>query len=131
MQRHRHQESIRFLNTIEAETPASRIVHVILDNYASHKPPKVRAWLGRHPRFVFHYTPKAASWLNAVEGFFATLTRRRLQRGVFHSLVDLQAAINRYLAEHNRRPTRFVWTADPNRIIAAANRGYQVLDSIH
>jgi hypothetical protein len=70
-------------------------------------------------------------WLNAVEGFFAELTRRRLQRGVFHSLVDLQAAINRYLAEHNDRPKPSTWTADPDHVIAAANRGYQVLDSIH
>jgi transposase len=71
MQRHRHQEFIRFLNTIEAEVPAGKLIHVILDNYGSHKHPKVRAWLGRHPRFAFHYTPKSASWLNAVEGFFA------------------------------------------------------------
>jgi hypothetical protein len=70
-------------------------------------------------------------WLNAVESFFARLTRRRLERGVFHSLVDLQAAINRYLVEHNTKPKPFVWTADPDRIIAAAKRGYQTLDSIH
>jgi transposase len=104
---------------------------VILDNYGSHKHPKVTAWLARHPRWTFHFTPTSASWLNAVEGFFAKLTRRRLQRGVFHSLVDLQAAINRYLAEHNDRPKPFTWTADPDHVIAAANRGYQVLDSIH
>ena len=131
MQRHRHQEFIRFLNAIEAETPAGKIVHVILDNYGSHKHPKVRAWLDRHPRFVFHYTPKSASWLNAVEGFFAKLTRRRLKRGVFCSLVDLQAAINRFLAETNESPKPFAWTADPDEIIAAVRRGYQVLDSIH
>jgi transposase len=131
MQRHRHQEFIRFLNTIEAETPAGKIVHVILDNYGSHKHAKVRAWLGRHPRFVFHYTPKSASWLNAVEGFFAKLTRRRLKRGVFRSLVDLQAAIKRFLTDTNDNPKPFVWTADPNAIIAAVRRGYQVLDSIH
>ncbi len=94
MQRHRHQEFIRFLNAIEAEVPVGKIVHVILDNYATHKHPKVRAWLQRHPRFVFHYTPTSASWLNAVEGFFAKLTKRRLKRGVFRSIVDLQAAIN-------------------------------------
>jgi transposase len=92
MQRHRHQEFIRFLNAIEAEVPVGKIVHVILDNYSSHKHPKVRAWLARHPRFVFHYTPTSASWLNAVEGFFAKLTKRRLKRGVFRSLVDLQTA---------------------------------------
>jgi transposase len=131
MQRHRHQEFIRFLNAIEAETPAGKIVHVILDNYGSHKHPKVRAWLDRHSRFTFHYTPKSASWLNAVEGFFAKLTRRRLKRGVFRSLVDLQAAIKRFLAETNDSPKPFVWTADPDQIIAAVRRGYQVLDSIH
>ena len=131
MQRHRHQEFIRFLNAIEAEIPAGKIIHVILDNYGSHKHPKVRAWLARHPRFTFHYTPKSASWLNAVEGFFAKLTRRRLKRGVFRSLVDLLVAIKRFLAETNDNPKPFVWTADPNKIIAAVRRGYQVLDAIH
>ena len=104
MQRHRHQEFIRFLNAIEAEVPAGKIVHVILDNYATHKHPKVRAWLQRHPRFVFHFTPTSASWLNAVEGFFAKLTKRRLKRGVFRSIVELQAAINRFLGETNDDP---------------------------
>jgi len=121
MQRHRHQEFIRFLNAIEAETPVGKIIHVILDNYGSHKHPKVRAWLGRHPRFVFHYTPTSASWLNAVEGFFAKLSKRRLKRGVFRSLVDLQAAIRRFLAETNDNPKPFVWTADPDAIIAAVS----------
>jgi len=131
MQRHRHQEFIRFLNTIEAEIPAGKIIHVILDNYATHKHPKVRAWLGRHRRFVFHFTPTSASWLNAVEGFFAKLARRRLKRGVFRSIVDLQAAINRFLRETNNHPKPFVWTADPDKIIAAVRRGHQVLGSIH
>lgn len=131
MQRHRHQEFIRFLNTLEADIAAGKMVHVILDNYATHKHPKVRAWLGRHPRFFFHYIPTSASWLNAVEGFFAKLTKRRLKRGVFRSLVDLQAAIKRFLAEANENPRPFVWTADPDRIIAAVRRGYQALDSIH
>jgi transposase len=131
MQRHRHQEFIRFLNLIEAEVPAGKIVHVILDNYAAHKHPKVRAWLARHPRFVFHFTPTSASWLNAVEGYFAKLTNRRLKRGVFRSVVDLQAAINRFIAETNDDPKPFVWTADPDKIIAAVRRGHHVLDSIH
>jgi transposase len=131
MQRHRHQEFVRFLNAIEADIPAGKIVHVILDNYATHKHPKVRAWLGRHPRFVFHFTPTSASWLNAVEGFFAKLTRRRLKRGVFRSIVDLQGAINRFLSETNDQPKPFVWTTDPDKIIAAVRRGYQALDSIH
>jgi transposase len=131
MQRHRHQEFLRFLNRLERDIPAGRLIHVILDNYGSHKHPKVRAWLGRHPRWTFHFIPTSASWLNAVEGFFARLTRRRLKRGVFCSLVDLQAAINRYLDDHNQNSKPFVWTADPERIIAAANRGYQMLDSVH
>jgi transposase len=115
MQRHRHQEFIRFLNLIEARVPVGKAIHVILDNYAAHKHPKVREWLVRHPRFTFHFTPTSCSWLNAVEGFFARLTNRRLKRGVFHSLVDLQAAINRFLAEHNESPKPFVWTADPDK----------------
>jgi transposase len=131
MQRHRHQEFIRFLNRIEARTPAGKTVHVILDNYAAHKHPKVVEWLGRHPRFVFHFTPTSASWLNAVEGFFAILTKRRLKRGVFKSIGDLQTAINRYLAEHNQAPKPFTWTKDADTIIAAVKRGHQTLDSIH
>ena len=131
MHRHRHQEFIRFLNLIEATVSAGKMVHVILDNYGAHKHPKVMAWLARHPRFVFHFTPTSCSWLNAVEGFFATLTKRRLKRGVFRSVVELQTAINRYLAEANQDPKPFVWTADPNKIIAAVERGREVLDSIH
>jgi transposase len=137
MQRHRHQEFIRFLNAVEAAVPAGKLVHCILDNYATHKHPKVRAWLDRHERWTFHYTPTSGSlagagagvpaapdrsrcdrWLNAVETFFSAMTRRRLRRGVFRSLVDLQAAIHRYLAEHNQNPKPFVWTATPERIMA-------------
>lgn len=131
MQRHRHQEYVRFLNAVEAAVPAGRLIAAIADNYATHKHPKVKAWLARHPRWTFHFTPTSASWLNAVEGFFAKLTRRRLKLGVFTSIADLQAAINRYLAEHNHDPKPFVWTADPKRILAAVKRGHQALDSIH
>jgi len=131
MQRHRHQEFIRFLNTIEAEVPAGKLIHVILDNYATHKHPKVIAWLARHHRFTFHFTPTSASWINAVEGFFAKLTKRRLKRGVFHSLVSLQAAIKRFLTEANENPRPFRWTKDPDKIIAAVRRGHQALDSLH
>ena len=131
MSRHRHQEFIRFLNKINRETPADLQLHLIVDNYATHKHPKVRAWLERHPRFHFHFTPTSASWLNAVEGFFAKLTRQRLKRGVFTGIVDLQAAINRYLAETNDDPKPFVWTADPDAIIEKVRRGKQTLESIH
>lgn len=131
MQRHRHQEFIRFLNTLERDIPVGKVVHVILDNYAAHKHAKVRSWLERHPRWTFHFTPTSSSWLNAVEGFFAKLTRRRLKHGVFHSIVDLQAAINSFIAEHNTQPKPFVWKADPDKIIAARSRGFQTLESIH
>ena len=104
---------------------------MILDNYAVHKHPKVRAWLDRHERFTFHFTPTSCSWLNEVEGFFAKLTRRRLKNAVFHSVVDLQAAINRFIKEHNQEPHPFIWKADPDQIIAAVRRGHQTLESIH
>jgi transposase len=131
MQRHRHQEFIRFLNAINATVPAGKAVHVILDNYAAHKHPKVVEWLMRHQRFTFHFTPTSCSWLNAVEGFFAKLAKRILKRGVFVSVFDLQSAINRFVKEHNDEPKPFAWTADPDAIIAAVKRGHQALDSIH
>ena len=132
MQRHRHQEFIRFLNEIERNVPKDKTVHVILDNYAAHKHDKVRAWLARHPRWTFHFIPTSSSWLNAVEGFFAKLAKRRLKNGVFHSLVDLQAAINRFIKEHNETEAKpFNWRANPHEIIAARNRGFQMLESIH
>ena len=118
MQRHRHQEFIRFLREIERQVPVGKLIHVVLDNYAAHKHPKVREWLVRHPRWTFHFVPTSCSWLNAVEGFFAKLTKRRLKRGVFHSVVDLQEAINRFLVEHNGAEAKpFNWTADPDKII--------------
>jgi transposase len=131
MQRHRHQEFIRFLNVIEREVPAGKTIHVVVDNYATHKHAKVKEWLQRHPRWSFHFTPTSSSWINAVEGFFAKLTKRRLKRGVFYSVVDLQAAINRFIKEHNNGSKPFVWTANPEKIIAAVKRGHQVLDSNH
>jgi transposase len=131
MQRHRHQEFIRFLNAIDRDIPAGKAVHVILDNYSTHKHQKVRDWLARHPRWTFHFTPTSCSWLNAVEGFFAKLTRRRLKHGVFRSLIDLQAAINRFIKEHNDKPKPFNWKADPDDIISAVKRGFQTLESIH
>jgi transposase len=121
MQRHRHQEFLRFLSTIDGAVPAGKMIHVILDNYGSHRHPKVLRWLARHPRFVFHFTPTAGSWLNAVETFYSALTRRRLKRGSFHSIVDLQAAIHRYIAEHNDDPKPFTWTKTPRQILAKLN----------
>ena len=131
MKRHRHQEFIRFLNVIDARVPKKKAVHVIVDNYAAHKHPKVLAWLECHPRFVFHFTPTSASWLNAVEGLFAKLAKKRLNRGVFRSLHELKDAVHRFLDDTNANPKPFTWTRDPNTIIAAVKRGHQVLDSIH
>ena len=132
MQRHRHQEFIRFLNALERDIPAGKVVHVVLDNVSTHKTPEVIRWLERHPRWSFHFTPTSASWLNAVEGFFAKLTKRRLKYGAFHSVVDLQAAINRFINEHNEKEAKpFTWRADPDQIIAARNRGFQTLESNH
>jgi transposase len=122
MQRHRHEEFIRFLNTVEREVPAGRIIHAVVDNYATHTHPKVDAWLARHPRWTFHFTPTSGSWLNAVETFFSALTRQRIRRGSFHSIVSLQAAINQYLAERNAEPRPFVWTASAASILAKLAR---------
>ena len=102
--------------------PAGKVIHAILDNYGSHKHPKVLQWLARHPRWTFHFTPTSGSWLNAVETFFSALTRRRLRRGSFHSIVELQAAINRYIAEHNAGPKPFKWTKPADQILAKVNR---------
>jgi len=131
MKRHRHQEFIRFLNVIDARVAKKKTVHVIVDNYAAHKHPKVLGWIENHSRFVFHFTPTSASWLNAVESFFAKLTKKRLKRSVFRSLQELKDAIHRFLDDTNANPKTFTWTKDPNKIIAAVKRGHQMLDSIH
>jgi transposase len=130
-QRHRHQGFIQFLDAIERQVPADEQIHGVRDNDAAHKHAEVEAWLARHPRWTFHLTPTFCSWLDAVEGLFAKLTRRRLEHGVFHSLVDLQQAINTFIETHNTKPKPFVWKADPKAIIAAARRGHQVLERIH
>jgi transposase len=122
MQRHRHEEFIRFLNAVERDVPAGKLIEAVVDNYATHKHPKVKEWLARHPHWTFHFTPTSGSWLNAVENFFSVLTRKRIRRGSFHSIVDLQAAINRYLAEHNAEPKPFVWTASAASILAKLDR---------
>lgn len=131
MKRHRHQEFIGFLNDIDSQVPKRKAIHAVVDNYATHKHPKVRKWLAQHPRWTFHFTPTSASWLNAVESFFAKLTNQRLCRGVFRSVAELEAAIKRFIAETNTDPKPFVWTARPNRILAAVKRGKQTLESLH
>ena len=116
MQQHRHQEFIRFLNAIENEVPAGKVIHAILDNYAAHKQPNVLKWIADHPRWTFHFTPTSASWLNAVEGFFSAITRRRIRRGAFHSVDHLQNAIARYIDAHNSDCRPFVWTTSAKAI---------------
>jgi transposase len=120
--RHRHQEWLKFLQLIDMQTPQDRDLHLILDNYATHKHPKVQRWLARHPRFHLHFTPTSASWLNMVERFFRDLTVNRLRRGVFHSLPDLVAALEKYLAQHNKEPKPFIWTAQAKDILAKVDR---------
>lgn len=122
MHQHRHEEFIRFLNDVERAVPPGKLIEAVVDNYATHKHPKVKAWLARHPRWTFHFTPTSGSWLNAVENFFSVLTRKRIRRGSFHSIVDLQAAIKRYLAEHNLEPKPFVWKASAASILAKLDR---------
>lgn len=130
--RHRHQEFLRFLNQIERDVPLDKAIHVILDNYCTHKHANVREWLARHPRWTFHFIPTSSSWLNAVEGFFAKLTRRRLKHGVFRSVDDLKTATDRFIELHNEGEAKpFKWRANPDEIIAARNRGFQLLESIH
>jgi transposase len=112
MQRHRHEEFIRFLNVIERSVPAGKLIEAVVDNYATHKHPKVREWLARHPRWAFHFTPTSGSWLNAVENLFSKLTRQRIRRGSFHSIVDLQTAINR--TSQSTMPSRS-WSSGRHR----------------
>jgi transposase len=104
------------------KSPVGKIIHVVLDNVANHKGPEVLKWLARHPRWVFHFTPTSGSRLNPVKTFFWALTRRRLRRGVFRSVVDLHAAINRYLEDHNDDPKPFVWTQSADTILAKTSR---------
>jgi transposase len=128
--RHRHVEFLTFLKTIDAEVPKRLKVHLILDNYATHNHPKVKAWLERHPRFELHFTPTSSSWLNMVEIFFSRLTEKAIRRGVFHSVPDLIAAIENYLAAHNDDPKPFQWTATTDQILEKVRRGRVTLDAI-
>lgn len=130
MKKHRHQEWIRFLNQVKKSAPAERQVHVICDNYATHKHAKVQAWQQKHPRFHFHFTPTSASWLNMVERFFRDLTVNRIRRGVFHSEADLIAAIEKYLEVHNANPKPLIWTARAQDILEKVKRGRAKLDKL-
>ena len=130
MKRHRHQEWIKFLTLIDQQTPAELDLHLIVDNYATHKHPKVKAWLKRHPRFHLHFVPTSSSWLNMVERWFRDLTDKRIRRGVFKSVAELIAAIEAYIQHHNSNPKPFVWTAKAEDIIAKYRRAKTVLDKV-
>jgi transposase len=115
-------EKVEDIVAVERAVPAGKLIHAIADNYGTHKHPKVRAWLERQPRWTFHFTPTSASWINAVEGFFSALTRRRLRRGIFQSVADLEKAIARYIREHNAASRPFVWTKTADSILAKLSR---------
>jgi transposase len=131
MKRHRHQEFLRFLREINRATPRHLDLHLIVDNYATHKHPKVKAWLAKHPRFHLHFTPTSASWLNLVERFFALITQERIRRGAFSSVPDLESAIMDYLENHNADPKPIVWTASASAILQKVARAKQALESQH
>jgi len=120
--RHRSKEFLAFLRTIEANVPSKLAVHLILDNYGTHKTPSVRAWFARNPRFQVHFTPTSASWLNLVERFFALLSERQIKRGTHRSTLELERAIRAYLSTYNKDPKAFVWTKTADEILASLGR---------
>jgi len=130
MKRHRHQEWLKFLKLIDAQTPKEKDLHLIVDNYATHKHAKVKSWLAKHPRFHIHFTPTSASWLNMVERFFRDLTEKRLRRGVFKSVLELTDAITEYIRKHNMAPNPFIWTATATDILEKVSRGRKKLDML-
>src|SRR6201987_1142869 len=131
MPRHRHREFLRFLWLIDQQPPAGLDLHLIVDNYATHKTPAVKRWLKAHPRFHLHFTPTSASWLNMVERFFAEITRNRIRRGAFRSVDELKSAIMEYLENHNADPKPFIWTKSVGQILEKVARAKQALESQH
>ena len=127
--RHTHAEWLKFLKKIDRETPKDKTLHLIADNYATHKHPNVQEWLDKHPRFNMHFTPTSASWLNMVERFFRDITTERLRRGVFTSVPELEAAINEYVAHHNKDPKPFIWTKSARDILQKVIRANSRLSS--
>ena len=128
--RHRHQEWLKFLKKIDAETPQDLDLHLIVDNYSTHKHPRVQSWLKKHKRFHMHFIPTSSSWLNLIERWFRELTDKRIRRGVFKSVEKLEAAIQDYTAAHNQNPKAFIWTASVERILNKVRRARQTLDNV-
>ena len=131
MPRHRHQEFIRFLKKIDGETPAELDLHLIVDNYGTHKHPRVKSWLRRHPRFHLHFIPTSSSWLNLVERWFREITDKRIRRGSFANVPALIQAITDYLENHNQNPKVFVWSAPVERILEKVAKCKEALDALH
>ena len=130
MKQHRHQEWLKFLRLIDKQTPPEKELHLIADNYATHKHPAVQRWLSQHPRFHMHFTPTSASWLNMVERFFRDITQNRLKRDCFASVDQLITAIDNYLAKHNREPKPFIWTAKAADILEKVKRARRQVDKL-
>lgn len=128
--RHRHEEFLKFLRRVDKEVPKDLHVHLILDNYATHKHPNVKVWLAKHPRFHLHFTPTSSSWLNLVERWFREITDKAIRRGVFPSVPDLIAAIETYLKASNDNPKPFVWVATAESILEKVRRGRVALEAI-
>jgi transposase len=131
MPRHRHQEFIRFLKTIDIETPPEMDLHLIVDNYGTHKHPRVQSWIRQHPRFHIHFTPTSSSWLNLVERWFREITEKRLRRSSFRSVPELIESINEYLNNHNQNPRAFIWSAPVERILAKIAKCKEAFDALH
>lgn len=131
MPRHRHQEFLKFLRLLDKQTPPDMDLHLILDNYSTHKHDRVKSWLKRHPRFHLHFTPTSSSWLNLVERWFREITDKRIRRGVFRSVRELKQAIIDYIERHNDEPTPFVWTAPAERILEKVRRARAVLENVN
>ena len=131
MPRHRHQEFLKFIKTIEGSVDSDLEIHVILDNYATHKHEKIRNWLARNPRVHFHFVPTGASWANIVERLFGELDQRQLKRLAVNSVPELIHTIDAYLENRNKDPTPFVWTKSAEEILTKINRGLKTLEALH
>jgi transposase len=129
--RHRHEEFLEFLKEIDRKTPGELVLHLVLDNYATHKHPKVKEWIKEHKRFVLHFVPTSCSWLNLVERFFALITGKRIRRGTFDSVDELKEAIRDFIRVHNAEPKPFTWTASAEAIIEAVDRCRKTYETLH
>ena len=128
--RHRHQEWLAFLREINKATPKDKEIHIICDNYATHKHPKVKSWLKYHKRFHVHFTPTSASWLNMVERFFRELSEKRLKRGVFRSVAELEQSVMSFINTHNEAPAPYIWTRSASDILEKVKRGREKLNKL-